>query len=350
MLFHHLFAFPEWYVEGVSYIGIPLRANTLEYVIGQFGHICVAVFAFLTGYGMFFSYKSGSIIKKSFKKGISFLFCYWLILFLVAIPVNLVLGKTDLTYKFVLKNMFAYNNTLVSFAWYVRFYIEMLVTLPLFYWLLKKLPKLSVPVFLIMPVVAYRYLGTISSTEWIVCKSVYYLMEYFLWIPCVLTGLIFAHFNLFEKLGKLFKRMGKAEFLTVICMMLVLVYIRAYKTETSGISFNRDCILAPIFVFLAVTIIDRLPQIFRGFLKLMGKHSMNIWFLHSLFFFRTAELMKYIYIPKVSVLIVAWVIVICMPFSWIFTKVTDFVFSRKPKKAFNEETEKESKVSLKIEM
>ena len=68
MLFHHLFAFPEWYVEGVSYIGIPLRANTLEYVIGQFGHICVAVFAFLTGYGMFFSYKSGSIIKKSFKK------------------------------------------------------------------------------------------------------------------------------------------------------------------------------------------------------------------------------------------------------------------------------------------
>ncbi len=122
MLVHHLFGFPEWYTEGVSYIGISLRANTLEYVLGQFGHICVAVFAFITGYGMFFSYRSGSVIKKSAKKGLSFLIGYWLVLFVIAIPVNLLLGKRDITVSLVLNNLFGYDNTLVSFGWYVRFY------------------------------------------------------------------------------------------------------------------------------------------------------------------------------------------------------------------------------------
>jgi uncharacterized membrane protein len=65
MLFHHLFGFPSWFVEGVTYIGIPFRVNTAEYVLGQFGHICVAIFAFLTGYGMFFPINRVSFIKRA---------------------------------------------------------------------------------------------------------------------------------------------------------------------------------------------------------------------------------------------------------------------------------------------
>ncbi len=331
MLFHHLFGFPEWYIEGVSYIGISLRANTLEYVIGQFGHICVSIFAFITGYGMFFSYKSGSIIKKSFKKGASFLLCYWLILFGVAIPVNLALGKTDITFPFILKNMFTYDHTLVSFAWYVRFYLAMLITLPVFYRMLTKYATVTIPVFLILPAMANYLLGTVSSENYFIGKAVYYSMEYFLWITCALMGLCFAKYGLFERLGRLFSRFGKGEIFVCTALMLVLVYLRAYKSDTIGIIFSFDSIYAPIFIFLAVKIIEVFPKVFHRFLRLMGKHSMNIWFLHSLFFFRTAELMKYAYAPKVSVLIVTWVIVICLVLSYGLTAISDLILIRKPK-------------------
>lgn len=345
MLFHHLFGFPEWYTQGVSYIGIPLRANTAEYIIGQFGHICVSLFAFITGYGMFFSYKSGSIIKKSFKKGVSFLICYWLILFGVAIPVNLALGKTDITLSLIVKNMFTYDHTLVSFAWYVRFYLAMLVTLPVFYRMLTKHAAVTIPVFLLLPAMANYLLGTVSSSNYFIGKAVYYGMEYFLWITCALMGLCFARYGLFEKMGKLFSYLGKAELVVCAALMLVLIYLRAYKSDTIGIIFSFDSIYAPVFIFLTVKLIKVVPEIFRKFLKLMGKHSMNIWFLHSLFFFRTSELMKYAYAPRVSVLIVAWVIVICLVLSYGLTAISDLIFIRKAEaKAESAAAEKEKAV------
>ncbi len=329
MLFHHLFAFPEWYVDGISYIGIPLRANTLEYAIGQFGHICVSIFAFITGYGMFFSYQKGSILKKSFKKGVSFLICYWLILFGLAIPINLALGKTDITLRLIVQNMFTYDHTLVSFAWYVRFYLAMLITLPIFYGMLTKYTFVTIPVFLLLPATANYFLGTVSSDKFIIVKGVYFAMEYFLWITPALMGLCFARYNLFEKLGKLFSKLKQGELFVCLGLMLILMYLRAYKDDTIGINFSFDSVYAPVFIFLACRILSILPSFIHRFLKLMGKHSMNIWFIHSLFFFRTAELMKYAYAPKISILIIIWVIAICLILSFGLTAVSDFVLRNK---------------------
>ncbi len=325
MLFHHLFGFPEWYAEGVSYIGIPLRANTLEYAIGQFGHICVSLFAFITGYGMFFTYKKGSIVKKSFKKGYSFLVCYWLVLFGIAIPVNLALGKTDITVRLIIENMFTYDHTLVSFAWYVRFYLAMLITLPIFYFMMTDKAYFIIPVFLFLPAGANYLLSTISSANFFVVKGVYFAMEYFLWITPALMGLCFAKYGLFEKLGKAFSYLKKGEILACTALLLILMYFRAYKEDTVGIIFSFDSFYAPLFIFFACRITDKMPKITHSFLKLMGKHSANIWFIHSLFFFRTAQLMKYAYAPKASVLIVAWVIALCLILSLGLTAISDFI-------------------------
>lgn len=337
MLVHHLFGFPEWYADGVSYIGIPLRAHNLEYVVAQFGHICVSIFAFITGYGMFFSYKGGNVFKKSVKKGVSFLLSYWLVLFLVAIPVNLLLGKKDITLSLVWGNLFGYDNTLVSFAWYVRFYLEMLITLPLFYRMMTKRSWVTIPMFLLTPILVNYYLGMVSSSDELVGKVVYFSMEYFLWITTALMGLCFARYGLFEKLGKLFSKLGKLEYLVCIVLMGLLVYLRAYKEDTVENVFSFDCIYAPIFVFLAVKLIEAISGI-QAVLKGLGAQSMNLWFLHSLFFFRTAELMKYAYAPRISVLILLWVIVLCLPVAWALSKLSGLLLGGK-----REEREKQAK-------
>ncbi|MBE7011357.1 MAG: acyltransferase [Ruminococcaceae bacterium] len=329
MLFHHFFGFPEWYVEGVSYIGIPFRVNTAEYVIGQFGHICVAIFAFLTGYGMFFSYKSGNTLKTTLKKLVTFLISYWLILFGVVIPINLALGKTDITLSLILQNMVAYDCSLVTFGWYVRFYIEIMLTLPIFYKLMSKKAYITIPIFLLLPALINYRLGQVPGTSMLVIRLVFFTMEYFLWLPCVLVGLCFARYKLFDKIGILFEKLKKYELPVCVILMLILMYLRAYKEDTVGVMFSFDVIYVPIFIFLCCRIISVLPGYVKSAFSLLGNHSMNIWFLHSLFFSRTAILMKYAFAPKISVLIILWVILLCLPLSTALNSVSALIFKKR---------------------
>ncbi len=207
-----------------------------------------------------------------------------------------------------------------------------MITLPLFYHMLTKSEWLTIPIFLLIPALANCWLGTVSSSNALIGKLVYFSMEYFLWITPTLMGLCFARYGLFEKLGRLFSKFGKLERLVCIVLMLVLVYFRAYKEDTIDAIFSFDCFYAPIFVFLAVKILEVIPGVPR-LLKAMGAYSMNIWFLHSLFFFRTAELMKYIYAPRISLLILLWTIVLCLPFAWMLSKVSGFILGGKTGKS-----------------
>lgn len=55
MFAHHLFNFPSRLVDGSTYVQI-LPFLNLEAILGAFGKICVAIFLFLSGYGMFLGY------------------------------------------------------------------------------------------------------------------------------------------------------------------------------------------------------------------------------------------------------------------------------------------------------
>ena len=60
MLVHHFLGFPEWLESGININYLPVRVKgvPLEIAIaGQF-KICVAIFAFVTGYGWYLSGKT----------------------------------------------------------------------------------------------------------------------------------------------------------------------------------------------------------------------------------------------------------------------------------------------------
>ena len=65
MLIHHLFAYPDRL--NYSYIGF----LGIERHIGEFGKICVAMFLFLSGFGVYYSLHNSTSIKESFKKCIN---------------------------------------------------------------------------------------------------------------------------------------------------------------------------------------------------------------------------------------------------------------------------------------
>lgn len=56
MVCNHLFPIPEWIYPENQFISIAVGSKTLAAYIGGFSKICVAIFAFLSGYAMYFTY------------------------------------------------------------------------------------------------------------------------------------------------------------------------------------------------------------------------------------------------------------------------------------------------------
>ena len=59
MITYHLFAFPARIVE-VSYNSLfEIGGQTIQFYISRAGGICVGMFTFLSGYGLYISYNKG---------------------------------------------------------------------------------------------------------------------------------------------------------------------------------------------------------------------------------------------------------------------------------------------------
>ena len=56
-------------------------------------------------------------------------------------------------------------------------------------------------------------------------------------------------------------------------------------------------------------------------MSLLGKYSLEIWFLHAIFFIGSESVQKIAYWPKYSVLILPWTLCILLPVAVIFQKI-----------------------------
>lgn len=129
MIVHHFFAFPEWQMKGDLYTSVCLIFGTpIEYYIGQLCKLCVCIFAFISGYGIFISLKKRNTVSKfkyCLKKGISLLLMYWMAIIIFVTPIFLCFKKISL--ELLISNLLLYDYSMVYTGWYVLFYIEMLI-------------------------------------------------------------------------------------------------------------------------------------------------------------------------------------------------------------------------------
>ena len=128
MVIHHLFAFPAWYIKGIDYSSVKILGKTLTECTLYSFKICVNMFAFISGYAYF--YNKTPNIKYGVKKIFKLLKRYWFILFLVFIPLSLLRNASQITGKVILLNLFALDKRIITFSWYVYFFIFIMLTLP----------------------------------------------------------------------------------------------------------------------------------------------------------------------------------------------------------------------------
>lgn len=310
MVIHHSFGFPNSWVDKSYYVNMSILGEPINEWIRWSTKICVAIFAFVTGYAYF--YNKTPTIKYSLNKIWGLLKRYWFILFLIFVPIVYYINSSKLTLEVVLYNILALNKRVIPFAWYVYFYVFAMLTIPF----IKKcfngrwMTDFLIPIVTCALVYNLAYMIKFpNDLKWIQ-KVIYNIVEY---MPCIIIGFLFAKYNSFNKLDKYFK--PKYIWQAILVIFIVFGFALTWH-NVKGV--NLYTIYVPIFIYECIIIIGNLKHnIIPKVLEFLGKHSLNIWFLHALFLSSyTMKLLQPIgFLPKNPILVVIWEILLCLPIS-----------------------------------
>lgn len=302
MVFHHLFAFPERIT--VEYINIfDFSFFHFETLLSYFGRICIAMFVFVSGYGMskqFFYDTNTSVLeqyKRTIKKLWKFYTMYWIIM-LVTLPYGFIKG----IYKFELisfiKNVIGLNCSYNAEWWYVWFYIKLLLLFPLIIrtvnWVMEKSKSISIILVLLLSVI-----------------TIFFKQDFSYWM-IVIISIGIVKYSLFDRLYHKIENKVSISIIGCICCFFLRTYI----------PLNIDLILSIFFCFFIVAIRReiKIKNHIESFCLKVGNYSMYIWLIHSFFCYYYFQNFTYSFY-------VSWIIfIVCMTISYISGFLIDKVY------------------------
>lgn len=294
MIVHHAFGFPERLLPGISYIGIPIGGGYLETFIGSMCKICVSLFAFGTGYGL----ANKTIGLKYLKRKTSSLTCiYWVSLALFIICG--LIGGTTYQMTDILENILLIKTDINHAAWYLPFYILVLLTLPVFQRISVSFGKL-----IVFYVVCWG-LNYLSIDVWAPISN------YFVYMPVVLSGLVCANNKNVNNMMKRISDDGKRGIALSTLILVIVLGMRVISgAEWNG--FRFIWLYAPlIYMTLAVLVKAAAKmKICNWIMNFLGKYSTYLWLTHALFTSKIYWMQFIGFLPKVSVLVILWQIII----------------------------------------
>lgn len=356
MMIHHLFAFPER-IQNVSYISIlpfgklGLFQNTsVEFLLGDFAKICVAMYLFLSGYGLYKSSckKENFTIKDSFKKMMKFLINYWVV-FVIFVPIGLIWFKGSANYHFniveFMKNFFTLSTSYNGEWWFVRLYIELLLFFPL----VKKVLKGGIVSTFMISLGIYS-ISIIMEIVFIDIFHVSYLQNSFIynevmnllfWQMAFCMGYITAKFNLFSYVNKhIYKTKLNNKFfylaviLAIICIRIEFTSI--FKIIEKGNSSYFDFILAPLLILACTNFVHHIKG--ENIVSILGKNSTNIWLTHTFFCFYYFQ--GIVFLPRLSILILIWLAALSLATSFVINFVIKILTNMLQKKNYQNQINK----------
>lgn len=308
MFVHHFFTFPERIVCGVNYENIEVFSIYFHDAL----KICVPIFAFLTGYFYFFNKNKN--YRYSFKKSTD-LYINYLVIFALMLVTDFLLQCYEFGIKDVILELLLLRTPNMEFCWYVLFFIFVMFCMPLFAKIADKNSVIAFSVGVVLPTVIIYILNCLGEVETFRrFDTVFDVIKYISWFPSVASGYIFAKDNLFQKMHEC---NVKSKFVTIVmCFAYMLL---PFVARNQSASF--DFIYAPLFIFGLVEIIDMIPNIKVLLpLSIIGKYSLLMWFIHSIFFNVSKEFTQPIlYYPHNAILVTLWGLIMCLLASVILT-------------------------------
>ena len=281
MLFHHLFNDYEEYA-GFTVIYAPFSGERITF-FALVLKICVAIFVFISGYGLAATYSRQFANKQKTKSEVAqFVWSkYWKLMttYWFAFAITLLcqpLGRTIfdaygnnikeiILYMFIdimgLADLFS-TPTLNPTWWYMSMAIAIIVIIPFIMYLVEKFTAIMVLVLFVI------------LTQGNALNSVlnFYLFS-------VVLGVVSYETRLFDKINQIGKRSRFKFGLTVLVEVFLLLVLLSLRTNYN---FNGivDGLLALDLAVLVCAVVGKIPLVSKG-LKLLGENSANIFLLHN---------------------------------------------------------------------
>ena len=316
MVNQHAFGFPLWYVDEISY---PLLLPYVKQIARFCAFALVPIFLFLTGYTYY--YHKNKSLNYSLSKIITFLLDYWLIYSILLFSAHYLCGY-NVTLVDSLKEMFSVSGNVMIFNWYVFCYIEVMFFLPLLHKIItiynkKKAIFIILTIFLFMEGTGFAlYLAGMKGTFIYKITGSYFIKH----VSMATIGYYFAYANILPRLYSYLKKYNRPSLL-VILLLCVLIY--QYQPKTTYL-------ITPLYVVVMYSLKINMKNPINKIVLFLAQHSMNIWFLHCIFWATaTRELFqKYAYLPQYPIFVVMWVLFLCSMISIIITPIQK-IFSNK---------------------
>lgn len=297
LLFHHCFLNAQRWAtvpyeklattKGWGYYPIsfaPFSSHTIQY-LASFSKICVAMFVFMTGYGMWVSYESQkkkTTMSNYIKKRMVTLMTGFLIIFVVTEILAIPTGRFIEVYGHDFRSVVYMIIDALGLAkllgtplfcltwWYMSLAIVLIMIFPFVHSIMEKYQWVVVVASIIVP----RACGFGQSTD-----LFRYLLAYTL-------GMYFAQHDLLARIKEKFMEQNVVgKLLSLIVSLIGLaVIIKCRQNAWIGWKYLDfwDGFAAMYVIVLSYIYILNGKWIVKG-LGFLGKHSMNIFLIHSFY-------------------------------------------------------------------
>lgn len=307
MVIHHVFQFQ--FVEFNNYI------NLVEIITKS----CVAIFAFITG---MFYFKNNHIrnFKYSINKIVKLLLNYWLIYLIVICLTLLISDKYLFNLKNTILEMFGLYTPVMPFCWYIAFYIIVMLLLPLYVRIIG-LEKSLLDIFK-------------SILFWFVLIAINFMFSNFIpndildlpeivrfYFPIVMFGILCSKYNVLDILCSILKSNNTYKNTTIAIFLIVIgLVLRIIKPFGFGMDFG---FINAFFIIIGFNLLSDYNGVIKKIFIFIGKYSMDVWFLHCLFYNKYTKDFFIPYFNKLGgwFIAVIFILIACLILAYIIEKL-----------------------------
>lgn len=333
MFFHHLFYVEERYTT-YGFTGLIGNAD-ITLTIAKDMKVCVAIFAFVSGYGMVMKMRNleaekVAINAKWHVKNIADSYLNMIkdtcFLIVIVVSTTLVLGlqrtpevvwgeeSSDIILG-ILSNMTGLAgyfgiNWFIRSWWYLKVAVLFIVLFPVLYTILR---KCGVVFLLCLSVVVMPYVFGMNVKQDNIWR----------YLPAFLFGMTLADKGIIEKLSHWSKE--KYRGMIAAALLVFMCGVMAYVKHKVGLPYITQSTQAVIISIFGVLILSEIPFV-SHLLIVFGKNSKYMWLIHVYIY---GQLVKDVLFSLKNIwLIFICLLVISLLLSIILKKVCDMLFGR----------------------
>lgn len=297
----------------------------LSYYISLFSDACVPIFAFVSGYGLYYKYVHNTIsYKKDNTKRLKKLYInYWIVLLLFAVVLGFILGKEGYPGSIgkLLFNITGLDPSYNGAWWFFTTYVFFVLTSKFWFGLLEQINPYLFMIALFLVYLTAFYFRIHKATlfdhpvlQWVHTQGVLYFCTLFQFM----LGAFALKHNWHHRVSIVFNHLKQRSFAAIIVILLTIVFH----------GFVPNFVIAPftalVFIFMFLQI--KLPAFLNKSLDYFTPHSTNLWLIHMFFYmiYFSEFIYGFHYVPLIFIVLIA----MCLFSSYIVNFINQKITAR----------------------